>query len=263
MTTSTIATGGRAVRRVDLPQARRTSFGRLVAVELRKSVDTRAGLVLLAVVALLTVGPVGWQLTHLDHGVPDFALWAGTARGGVALVLPVVGILAMTGEWSQRTALTTYTLVPRRGRVLAAKLVSAILLGTLAMVFSLAVAALALVAGAAAHGDPAVWGDPGRVVAGSLVASGLNLLMGAAFGALLGQTAVAVAVFLLAPTLWQLAGPALLHDDARWLDVFAAFGDLSDLSTGGHTGQVVVAVAAWVGLPLLLGTLRSMRRDVS
>jgi hypothetical protein len=32
-----------------------------------------------------------------------------------------VAILSVTSEWSQRSALTTFTLVPSRGRVIAAK----------------------------------------------------------------------------------------------------------------------------------------------
>jgi ABC-type transport system involved in multi-copper enzyme maturation permease subunit len=248
---------------VSAPAIRRTSFARLAVVELRKSVDTRAGAVLLGLAALLTLAPVAWQLTHLDHGVPDFGLWASTARGGVSLLVPVIGILAMTGEWSQRTALTTFTLVPRRGRVVTAKLVAAAVLGAATMVFALGVAALALVVAAAGHDVSPQWGDVGRVVAGSLVSSGLNLLMGAAFGALLAHTAVALVVFFVAPTLWGVAGTALLRDNARWLDVSSAFGDLSDLGTAGHGGQIATAVAVWVGLPLALGTWRALRRDVS
>ncbi len=33
----------------------------------------------------------------------------------------MLGILTVTGEWSHRTALTTFTLEPRRSRVLLAK----------------------------------------------------------------------------------------------------------------------------------------------
>lgn len=246
-----------------LPRVPRVPFGRLLAVELRKSVDTRAGVVLLVLAALLTVGPAGWQLTHLDDGVPTFLLWASTTRGGVALLLPVLGILAMTSEWTQRTALTTFTLVPRRGRVLAAKLVAALVLGAVTMAFALVCAAGALLVASAVHDTTPVWEDAGRAVAGALVAAGLNVVMGAAFGALLQQTAVAVSAYLLVPTLWQLAAPALLGDGARWLDVFGAFGSLVDLETAGHWPQIATSIGAWVVLPLLLGTWRSLRRDAS
>ena len=38
------------------------------------------------------------------------------------MLLPIVGILLVSSEWSQRTALITFTLVPQRMRVMSAKL---------------------------------------------------------------------------------------------------------------------------------------------
>ncbi len=64
----------------------------------------------------------------------------------VDLILPVVGIMAMTSEWTQRTALTTFTLSPRRIPVLFAKLVAAIALAT---------AVVAVVVGHRLRGDGA------------------------------------------------------------------------------------------------------------
>ena len=52
--------------------------------------------------------------------------------------------------------------------------------------------------------------------------------MGAAFGAVIAQTAVAILVYFIAPTAWSLAGPALFKDNANWLDVFGAFGRIAD-----------------------------------
>ena len=39
----------------------------------------------------------------------------------MAVILPIIAILSVTGEWSQRSGLTTFTLVPHRGRVIPAK----------------------------------------------------------------------------------------------------------------------------------------------
>ena len=44
----------------------------------------------------------------------------------MALLLPVMAILSVTSEWSQRSGLTTFTLVPHRGRVIWAKMVVSI-----------------------------------------------------------------------------------------------------------------------------------------
>lgn len=260
MTATTTTT---AAPQAALPAAPRIPFSRIVSVELRKSLDTRAGAFLMVATVLITLVPVGWQLTHLTDGVPDYDLWVSTARGGVVLFLPVLGILAMTSEWTQRTALTTFTLVPRRGRVLAAKLAAALVLGTAVMLFVLGVAAAALLAASGLEGTTPAWGDAASVVGGSLVTSALNVVMGAAFGAAIAQSAAAITVFLVAPTLWQVAGTALLGDDAQWLDVFQAFGRLSSFELAGHGPQVVTSVLAWVAVPLAFGWVRALRRNVS
>ena len=53
-----------------------------------------------------------------------FAALFGATIGVASIFLPIVGLLLVTSEWSQRTALTTFTLVPERGRVVAAKLLA-------------------------------------------------------------------------------------------------------------------------------------------
>ena len=44
----------------------------------------------------------------------------------MTVILPIIAILSVTGEWSQRSGLTTFTLVPHRGRVIPAKVVVAV-----------------------------------------------------------------------------------------------------------------------------------------
>ena len=95
-------------------------LSRIVSVELRKSFDTRSGFWLLASIAiaslLATAGVVIWaardQLTY-----STFTLAIGFP---MAVILPVIAILSVTAEWTQRSGLTTFTLVPHRGRVVFA-----------------------------------------------------------------------------------------------------------------------------------------------
>ena len=44
----------------------------------------------------------------------------------MTVILPIIAILSVTSEWSQRTGLTTFTLVPHRGRVMLAKALAAV-----------------------------------------------------------------------------------------------------------------------------------------
>jgi hypothetical protein len=60
----------------------------------------------------------------------------------IGILLPILGILSVTSEWSQRTTLLTFALVPRRERVTAAKALAACLLGALGLVVCLAAAAV-------------------------------------------------------------------------------------------------------------------------
>lgn len=238
---------------------KRPPFARLTAVEVRKAVDTRSGRALLAVFGVLTAVELGGRVDSGDA----FGEVLGAPLLGPALVLPALGVLAMTGEWTQRTALTTFALVPQRGRVLAARLIAAVLLAVATVLLVAAATAATLVAVGVVGGAAVTWGDVPGALAGVVTSSVLDLLMGAAFGALLQQTAPALVLYFVAPVVWAVAGGPLLGDGARWLDVNAAINALSSFSLGGVVGPTLVAVGMWVVLPLAAGIARALRRDVS
>lgn len=241
---------------------RRPSFATLTAVEFRKSVDTRAGQALVAGVLLLSIAAVAYLTATARDGL-DYAGWLRDATLPVVTLLPVVGVVAMAGEWTQRTALTTFTLAPRRLRVLAAKFTAAVVLGLLVVAVVDAVAAAGLgLRGAALHAD-VVWGDLGSVLGGSAVSAALALVMGCAAGALVMQTAVAIVAYVVAPNLVLLAVATTRPGAAPWVDVQEAFGWLARFDVSGHTGQLVVPLVLWVALPFAIGLWRSARRDVS
>jgi hypothetical protein len=103
-------------------------------------------------------------------------------------------ILAMTAEWSQRTAMSTFTLEPRRGRVLTAKIVTGLGVSLLGACFALAVSELVVVAARAAGRDIASgWSWP--QFAGSVVFILLTGATGIAVGALLHNTAAAIVTY--------------------------------------------------------------------
>ena len=181
----------------------------------------------------------------------------------VVLLLPVLGVLSMASEWTQRTVLTTFTTTPRRVRVLSAKLVASVLLGMAAVVVVDVLAAVALAIRATVLGHPASWTGIGSAVGGSMVAAGLALLMGAALGALLMQTAVAIVAYFVAPNVGLLAVASLTGDKGEWVDVNLAFQRLSSFDLSGHVGPTITPLVLWIGLPLVLGVLRSLRRNVS
>jgi hypothetical protein len=268
MSTETIARPAARHKTVatELPEARGQSFVRLVRTELRKAVDTRSGRVLLIGIGVLALIGIVWSLTHLPNGPVELSGIAGTAMVGGQLLLPVIGVMAMTSEWSQRTALTTFTLSPRRVRVQLAKFVAAIVLSVVVLTVVIVLSLGATALGGAIHDGGAVYGtaeDPfWGGLAGIYLANALNVVMGAAFGAVVAQTAVALLVYFIAPTAWSLAGPELFKERADWLDVFGAFGRIAERDFDGKLPESLTAVAVWIVIPTVLGLWISTRREV-
>jgi hypothetical protein len=244
-------------------------FTRLLQVETIKMFNTRAGfwlMVSIAATALIaTVSVIAFA--------PDSALTYdnfGAAVGvPLALLLPVMAILSVTSEWSQRSGLTTFTLVPHRGRVISAKLLVSIVLGAVSIGLALAIGALGNVVGSAIAGVPTVWDVSSGQMATLVLANVLNLLIGFMLGVLIRNSPAAIVGYVVysfvLPTLsmllasfqdwWEKAQP--------WLDFNWAQGPLYDgglsSSEWAHLG---VAGLIWLVVPLAVGLVMVMRSEV-
>jgi hypothetical protein len=262
MTTASIPTASiPTADPMGLVPIRSQRFSTLVAVEVRKQLDTRSGRTLLGVTVGAVVALLGWKLLHTTEMPPSFVNYTQATRATVTTLLPVLGLLAMTSEWTQRTALTTFTISPRRLRVIGAKFVAALLVALVVLVLC-----LLLTAGAAAIGGRIAPGGMGFDHLGdqlwsTTVATVCQVVMGAAFGALVPVTAAALGAFLLAPTVWSVLGPTILGHSARWLDVFEAYSRIGSSEPGLHLAQTLTAIAAWVVVPLVVGVHRSLHRE--
>ena len=189
--------------------------------------------------------------------------WLRDASYPVIALLPVVGVLAMASEWTQRTALTTFTLTPRRLRVLAAKFTAAVVLGLLVTVVVDAITAAGLVVRGLVLDADVAWGALGSTLGGTAVSAALALVMGAAFGAAIMQTAAAIVAYFVAPNVVLLAVATAAQGKAPWVDVNEAFGWLSRFDVSGHVGQLVTPLVIWIAVPFAFGLWRSVRRNVS
>ena len=164
-------------------------FSRLVRVEWAKATDTRAARWLLALVALSTAGMMLVPVLAPTSFDQTYASYLRVAALALTILLPVVAILMLTGEWSQRSVMTTFTQEPRRIRVLNAKLAASMVLGGGAAVFGGVVTAaglgLAAASGRALEANLTV-----GAITGYLLFVLLNVLAGVALGALLQSSAV-------------------------------------------------------------------------
>ncbi|MDT0215098.1 ABC transporter permease subunit [Rothia sp. ARF10] len=242
---------------------------RVVRVELRKMFDTRSGFWLLA--SLVIVGVLATVGTILF--APDEQLTHNTFAAAIGfpmtIVLPIIAILAITGEWSQRTGLTTFTLVPHRGRVLLAKTISSVVVGIAAMLVALVVGVLGNVVGTAVTGTDLVWdvsvAQFGTIVVGSL----LCLLTGTMLGMLIRSSAAALVTYfvltLVVPTLFGIlaANEPEFADVRPWVDAELARSFLFEgPPVGEQWAQVGVTVLLWLVLPALVGLRFVTRSEV-
>ena len=235
-------------------------FSRLVRVEWSKATDTRAARWLLALLALSTAGIMLVPVLVPTSFDQTYASYLEVASIGQVILLPVVAILMFTGEWSQRSVMTTFTQEPRRIRVLNAKLAVSLLLGGGAAVFGGVVTAaglgLAAASGRALEADLSV-----GAITGYLLYLLLNVLGGVAFGALLQNSAVAIAAyFTLNPAVALLGTVSTLVAD--WIDTATTWTWVLENEWGGHVPQISVSVLLWVAIPLAAGFVRTLRRDV-
>jgi ABC-type transport system involved in multi-copper enzyme maturation permease subunit len=243
------------------PPTRPLRFSTLTWVELRKMTDTRSGRWLLVTIVGLVAGVLVYKLTQSGTD-GSFGANANAVVGIVGFLAPIIGLLAMTSEWTQRTALTTFTLAPRRLPVLAAKYVAAIGLSVAVMAVGLLLAVGTTALGGLAHGDAGFAGALAEVRSGLIIVV-LQVTMAAAFGALAAQSQVAIITYLAAPTVWAVASEDLLGGAAPWFDVFAAYDQLASGRPFDHLAQTLTALTVWVVVPSALGVARCLRREVT
>jgi ABC-2 type transport system permease protein len=241
----------------------RPSPSRLVAVELRKTLNTRAGFWLQAATVALAVIAVIVRLVAADTDDHTFAAILDVAIRPAAILLPVAGVVLITSEWSQRTGIITFALVPARSRVLGAKLIASLILALAMLAISVVVAAAgAFVASAHVEGT---WADAAALIGQSAVYLTTGMVTGVAFGMVLLTSAPAIVALFALPITWTaVASLSFFTDSAPWLDTRLALDPLPtevlDAAQWAHAGT---ALALWMLLPLLIGIWRITRREIA
>lgn len=237
----------------------RPGLGRLIAVELRKIVDTRAGFWIQVAMVAITVVVVIARVATGDASDHTFAAILTLAVQPSAVLLPIVAILLVTSEWSQRTGMITFTLVPMRSRIIGAKLVAVLLLAAAMVAMTVATVAAGVLASGGA------WGDAPALIGQTAVFLGANTVVGFAFGAVLLASAPAIVTLFALPIAWTaIASLSFLADAAPWLDTRLALGPLhQEVLTGTEWAHVASALAIWLLLPLLVGLWRITRREIA
>lgn len=238
-------------------------FGRLTQIELRKTLDTRSGLWFSAALAAVTLITV--LITSQVKGGQDATL-ARLFNNSVepaAILLPVLGVMLVCSEWSQRTTLTTFTLVPHRGRILRAKLAASIVLAIAAFAICLM---CSIVVGELLPAPNGAGSLSVVVLVQGLGFLTATMVIGVAFGAAIMLSAPAIVIYLALPTAWDALSSTIqpLKTLSHWLAIGPTLGPLATHSYSAtdwaHAGTTL---ALWLAVPLMVGAWRFARCDVN
>ncbi len=183
------------------------------------------------------------------------------------IIVGILGVLTVTGEYSSGMIRATLAAVPRRLPVLWAK---ALVVGVVTLVVAVPSALVAFLVGQAVLGDGAnvALSDPGvlRAVLGSAAYLAATALLGVGLGALLRHTAGAIGalfgLLLLAPGLLGLILPSSWSDAVLpYLPSNAGAAFTSVTATDGllSAGGGVVVLVVWI-VVLLGGSAVLLRR---
>jgi len=242
---------------------RRPSLARLTKVELRKMVDTRSGFWLqLAVVGLTILAVVITVLAgHEDDR--NFLQLLSNALVPAGTLLPVVGILLVSSEWSQRTALVSFALVPNRSRLITAKVLAGIVLALIAVLLAVVFAAIATAVGGSS--EPHIWSLPAGLLGQDIVYVVTAMVIGIGFGAALQSSAPAIVLYFALPiALGALGSIHAIESVMEWLNIAQSTESFTTEVFNGHQwGQILVTLVLWMVLPLAFGLWRITKRDLS
>lgn len=237
---------------------------RLVLVEMRRALDTRGPRWAFAVAAVSgVVLPflIGWE-------TKTFVAFVAGLSVALPLLMGLLAVMAFTAEWTTRAALTTFSITPRRQRVLGARYVAVLILGvcTLVVIHLLAAVVFAVTrpTSAASVFDIAVLRQFWEMLATTIAAT----LTATAVAGLVLRTAPALVIAVLGPlflTIGLAFTPALLN----WLNPYAFASWLAapglDWTIASETrvgvGPAMTSFAVWTALPLALGWFRQLRAE--
>lgn len=264
------AVTGTAVRRpVRAAALQPIPLSRIVSVELRKSFDTRTGfwlLVSIGIASLLaTIGVIIFAAAD-QRTFSTFTLATGFP---MAIILPMIAILSVTGEWSQRTGLTTFTQVPHRGRVVLAKGLAVVLVAIASMLLAFGVGAAGNLLGALSAGTQATWDQDLADLAAIVLGNTLILIVGFMLGLLIRNSAGAIVAyfvfgFVAPPLLELLASTQNWFQHAHpWVDPNVTqkllfHGPL----VGEQWSQLAFTSLVWLVLPIAVGLWAMLRSEV-
>ena len=243
---------------------------RLARVELRKMFTTRSGFWLLVSIAVLTPVAAGSVVVLAPDSDVTYESFTRASGFPMSLILPIIAILAVTSEWSQRSGLTTFTLVPSRGRVIGAKAAATLLVGVGSVALAFAVGAFGNVVGSALAGVDTVWDISVTMALQMLLFNLIGMAFGFTLGVVLRSSAAAIVGYFVVSLV--LPGVLLLLAQVRpWFEELQPWVDWNETQVALLEGAMDSArewamlgstTMIWIVVPLVVGLLSLRRSEI-
>ncbi len=243
---------------------------RLVKVELRKMFNTRSGFWMLISIGVLPPIAAGSVIIFAPDSDVTYETFAAAIGFPMSVILPMIAILAVTSEWSQRSGLTTFTLVPSRGRVIGAKAIATLLVGLGSVAVAFIVGALANVAGSALAGVDTVWDISWAMAAQLVLFNLIGMAIGFTLGVVLRNSAAAIVGYFVVSLV--LPGILVLLAQVRpWFEDLQPWIDWNEtqvallegaMDTGEKWAMLGSTTMIWIVVPLVVGLLSLRRSEV-
>ena len=243
---------------------------RLVKIELRKMFNTRSGFWMLVSIGVLSVIATGAVIIFAPDSAVTFESFAAAIGLPMSVILPVIAILGVTSEWSQRSGLTTFTLVPSRGRVIGAKASATFMVGVVSMVVAFAVGAVGNLLETTIMGVDTVWDVSLAAAAQILLGNLVGMAIGFTLGVVLRNSAAAIVGYFVVSLVMPgvLALLALVRswfaDLQPWIDWNYTQASLLEnhTDTAREWAMLASTTAIWIALPEVIGLLFLRRSEV-
>ncbi|WP_345764380.1 ABC transporter permease subunit [Diaminobutyricibacter sp. McL0608] len=258
----------------------RLTFPRVLRSEWIKLRSLRSTLWSFAIVIAVSVGLavlLGLGIPAADGVVPAAAQASVVREASLfgvffgQLVIAVLGVLVISGEYSTGMIRSTLTAVPRRLPALWAKaavlLVSSFVVGVVASTAAF-LAASPILASKGFHASLFENDMILHILGGALylaIVSVFALGLGAILRASAGGIAAALGAILLLPIVFTIAPLQWMHDTAPYLMMNAGLSSFGLSGFGGastlETWQQILVVVGWAVVSLVAGAILLKRRD--
>lgn len=258
---------------------------KLIKSELRKFFSTKTWIWLLIGCVLLALIQVVLTLSFAGSGgseggppafppieSPEIQKIVLTGPANATIFIAILGVIGITAEYRHKTIAPTFLATPKRWKVVAAKLLTYLMLGVgYAVVAAVFVVLVAMIWINARGGEFSLGGDNWKILLGAAIAAALYGIIGVAVGSLVPNQIAAISgllayMFVIEPILSAIPATQGVY---RYLPGGAASALYTYADVGGPTGDLLSPIAGGLLLAgyatLLAGIayLVSTRREVS